>query len=155
VAISEDLAMTNCHVIDNPSNEIVIGSARMDAPSSVELVAVNIDADRCVVKGRNLRLRPVAGIRAFDSLQIGEPLYAIGNPQRLQWTISDGLLSGKRIDGEYRWLQTTAPISPGSSGGGLFDSRGNLVGITTKSMVGLWGRNQNLNMAIPAEDFWK
>jgi S1-C subfamily serine protease len=48
-------------------------------------------------------------------------------------------------------LQTTAPISPGSSGGGLFDERGNLVGITTSSLRSA----QSVNFAIPAEDFWQ
>jgi S1-C subfamily serine protease len=50
-----------------------------------------------------------------------------------------------------RFLQTTAPISPGSSGGGLFDGSGNLVAITSMSLRGA----QNINFAIPAEDFWK
>jgi S1-C subfamily serine protease len=50
-----------------------------------------------------------------------------------------------------RFLQTTAPISPGSSGGGLFDGRGNLVGVTSFTLKGA----QNINFAIPAEDFWK
>jgi S1-C subfamily serine protease len=52
-------------------------------------------------------------------------------------------------------MQTTAPISPGSSGGGLFDSRGNLVGVTNLSLVGRQGLNQSLNFAIPADSFWQ
>ncbi len=52
---------------------------------------------------------------------------------------------------DIRFVQTTAPISHGSSGGGLFDGHGNLVGITTMTLTG----TQNINFAIPAEDFWK
>lgn len=52
-------------------------------------------------------------------------------------------------------MQTTAPISPGSSGGGLFDARGNLVGITTLVLVGREHMNQALNFAIPADAFWQ
>ena len=50
-----------------------------------------------------------------------------------------------------RYLQTTAAISPGSSGGGLFDAHGNLLGITAFTM----SNSQSLNFAIPAEDFWQ
>ena len=53
-----------------------------------------------------------------------------------------------------RYVQTSAPISPGSSGGGLFDARGNLVGITTLVFVGKEHLNQSLNFAIAAEMYW-
>jgi S1-C subfamily serine protease len=90
-------------------------------------------------------------VRRVDTLEVGETVYAIGNPLRLDRTLSDGLLSARRVIGELRYLQTTAAISPGSSGGGLFDGRGNLIGVTTFTAKGA----QNINFAIPAEDFWK
>jgi serine protease Do len=98
-----------------------------------------------------MELNPVPGIRPFEALEVGETVYAIGNPLKLDRTLSEGLLSGKREAGERRYLQTTAPISPGSSGGGLFDARGNLLGITSFTLKGA----QSLNFAIPAEDYWK
>lgn len=52
---------------------------------------------------------------------------------------------------EEFFVQTTAAISPGSSGGGLFDGQGNLVGIT----VGFIPDAQSLNLAIRAEAFWE
>lgn len=151
VAISDDLALTNCHVLGNSDNEAILGSAGSSDQFPVEVVGANIEADRCIVRVRGTSLRPVTGVRPFDSLEIGEPVYAIGNPQGLQRTVSDGLLSGIRMLNNQRMLQTTAPISPGSSGGGLFDARGNLLGITTSMRV----NSQNINFAIPAEDFWK
>ena len=150
VAISEDLALTNCHVIAGAGEDAVIGSANSAERAPAIVVAANIEADRCVVRARNLQLKPVAGLRRFDTLEVGETVYAIGNPRRLELTMSEGLLSGKRVTGDLRLLQMTAPISPGSSGGGLFDSRGNLAGITSSSLVGA----QNINFAIPAEDYW-
>jgi len=54
-------------------------------------------------------------------------------------------LSGKRLDGDTHLIQTSAPISPGSSGGGLFDGKGNLIGITTFMLKG----SQNLNLRSP------
>jgi S1-C subfamily serine protease len=52
-------------------------------------------------------------------------------------------------------VQTTAPISPGSSGGGLFDAQGNLVGITTLVLTGRERLNQCLNLAIPADAYFR
>jgi S1-C subfamily serine protease len=64
----------------------------------------------------------------------------------LQW-----LISGLRSQDDARLIQFTAAISPGSSGGGLFDAHGNLVAITSYSLKGA----QGINFAIPAEDFWR
>lgn len=64
-------------------------------------------------------------------------------------------LSGlRKQEQERNYIQTTAPISPGSSGGGLFDNRGNLVGITTLVLAGRERLNQSLNFAIPAATFF-
>ena len=151
VAIKERLAITNCHVVEAAGEDLYLGASGVQAVEKAELVAVDFIADRCVVSVRDMHLHPVAGIRRYDTLEIGETVYAIGNPRSMERTLSNGLVSGKRtIEGE-RFLQTTAPISPGSSGGGLFDGRGNLIAITSMSLRGA----QNINFAIPAEDFWK
>jgi S1-C subfamily serine protease len=74
-------------------------------------------------------------------------VYAIGTPQGLERTLSQGLVSAMRETSEGTVIQTSAPISPGSSGGGLFDTQGQLVGITTfQTKTG-----QNLNFAIPVD----
>jgi hypothetical protein len=76
---------------------------------------------------------------------------APGAPQGFELSIAEGIVSSKRtIDGE-RFVQTSAPISKGSSGGGLFDAQGNLLGITTKIRKDA----QNLNFAIAAEEYAK
>jgi S1-C subfamily serine protease len=151
VAVSESQLLTNCHVTDAAGQELYIGVDGPDKIVKAEVVALDYAADRCVVSESEVRLHPVAGLRRYDSLEIGETVYAIGNPARLERTLSNGLLSGKRVIEEMRYLQTTAPISHGSSGGGLFDSRGNLIGITAMTLRG----TQNINFAIPAEDFWR
>lgn len=114
------------------------------------IVGANSVSDRCIVESVSGKLVPVGGIRSFESLSEGERVYAMGNPRGLTRTISNGLLSGRRVVGAIRIIQTTAPISPGSSGGGLFDSGGNLIGITTLALK----ESQNLNVVIPAEDYW-
>ena len=70
---------------------------------------------------------------------------------RLELTVAEGLVSSKRTHKGSKLVQTSAPISHGSSGGGLFDARGELLGITTFYFAG----GQNLNFAVAAEDFAK
>ncbi len=81
----------------------------------------------------------------FDA-KVGQRVYAIGAPQGLELTLSEGLISALRGTDKGAIIQTTAPVSPGSSGGGLFNSSGQLVGIVTFQRKS----GQNLNFALPA-----
>jgi serine protease Do len=151
VAISENLVLTNCHVVGTGKETLRVGDDGQNLTENVELEAADFDADRCVLRVKGLQLRPIGGVRLISGLEIGEIVYAIGNPHGLRRTISQGLISGVRDLEDARFVQTTAAISPGSSGGGLFDTRGNLVAITTFTLK----NSQELNFAVPAEDFWK
>jgi serine protease Do len=75
---------------------------------------------------------------------------AIGNPLSLESTVSNGIVSAIRTveDEGGKFVQITAPISPGSSGGPLFNMAGEVVGITTSHLIG----GENLNFAIPIND---
>lgn len=77
--------------------------------------------------------------------ETGSRIFAIANPERMARSIAQGLLSGLRPD----LIQFDAPISKGSSGGAVFDERGNLLGV----IFGYLNESgaQNLNFAIPAE----
>ena len=90
----------------------------------------------------------IPGFRTFDSLRVGETVYSLGAPEGHENTFAPGVVSSKR---EQFLVQTSAPISQGSSGGGLFDVQGNLVGITTL----FHRRGQALNFAIRADAFWE
>jgi S1-C subfamily serine protease len=84
-----------------------------------------------------------------DQIQVGEEVVAIGNPLGLELTVSNGILSGIRVTKEEgKFLQTTAPISHGSSGGPLFNMFGEVVGINTLYLEG----GASLNFAIPVND---
>jgi len=93
---------------------------------------------------------PAEGLDFFDVIarpvRIGARAYAIGNPRGLEQSISEGIVSGDREQDGVPWIQHSAPISPGSSGGALIGSRGELLGINA------WTRteSQNLNFAVPA-----
>ena len=82
-----------------------------------------------------------------SKLRVGEKTFTvIGSPQGLENTISEGILSGIReINQERKILQMTAAISPGSSGGPVFNTRGEVVGIATLILA----ETQNLNFAMP------
>jgi S1-C subfamily serine protease len=88
-------------------------------------------------------------IRAGDSrgLALGERLYTIGNPSGLAYTVTSGVFSGERGEGQERVLQTDAPINPGNSGGPLITQAGRVVGINTRVMRGV----QGIGFAIPIE----
>lgn len=95
---------------------------------------------------------PDVDLAFFDQLKPGQRVYTIGNPHGLENSISDGLLSARRVDEQItkRMLQISAPISPGSSGGGVFDARGRLIGIST--FIYRPGLSQNLNFALAIDD---
>jgi hypothetical protein len=145
VAVSPDVLLTNCHVVADGDSIIL---TRNDVKLTVSLVSADLDADRCILKSP-VPLPNHVPIRSYDTLNIGERVYSLGAPAGLELTMSDGLLSGKRTLPTRRLVQTTAPISPGSSGGGLFDEMGNLIGITTFNLKDM----ENLNFAISAEDY--
>ena len=82
-----------------------------------------------------------------DAVQVGETVYAVGNPQGLEGTFSQGIVSSIRQVGTDKLLQITAPISPGSSGGPVLSStRGEVIGVSVATFRG----GQNLNFAIPS-----
>lgn len=85
------------------------------------------------------------------SFKVGQLVVAIGNPRGLESTISEGIVSGlRKISDEFgEVIQTTAPISPGSSGGPLLALNGEVLGVTTFQIIG----GQNLNFAIPVGSF--
>ena len=152
VAITTTELVTNCHVVQGA---LKLTLKQEKQAWAARIVRADPATDRCVITADGLMLQPVAGVRTYDSLEVGEPAYTLGSPVGLELTLSNGIVSGRREEAKRRYVQTTAPISPGSSGGGLFDARGNLVGITTLVLVGREHMNQALNFAIPAEAFWQ
>lgn len=84
-----------------------------------------------------------------SSAQVGDTVYAIGSPLGLKNTVSNGIISAIREQGNYSDIQITAPISSGSSGGALLNVYGEVIGITYAS----YSDGQNLNLAIPSVEF--
>jgi S1-C subfamily serine protease len=152
VAVTSSELLTNCHVVQG-ARKVILKQAKKEWVA--RLVRADPRSDRCVLAVADGILTPVRGVRAHGDLQIGEPLFTIGSPAGLELSLANGILSGLREEGGKKFVQTTAPISPGSSGGGLFDARGNLVGVTTLIVAGRERLNQSLNFALPADSFWQ
>ena len=152
VIIRPNIVATNCHVVDEGGTIAVYKSdnrrADTDTAFSATIRHSDTDKDFCLLDVDGL-WGISATARKYDTLKIGETVYALGAPKGLDLSISSGLVSQLRsIDGE-QYIQTDAAISPGSSGGGLFDAEGNLVGIMTWKIAA--ENAEGIGFAIPAD----
>jgi S1-C subfamily serine protease len=147
--ISKDgRVVTNYHVIRNGRSALV--KMPNGAFFTVDgVLASDKIRDVAVIAAHGSDFRTLT-LGDSDRLQVGEEVVAIGNPLSLESTVSNGIVSAIRTveDEGGKFVQITAPISPGSSGGPLFNMAGQVVGITTSHLVG----GQNLNFAIPIND---
>ena len=107
------------------------------------------------VKGLPSSLKPVT-YGSYKKVKIGQTAFAIGHPEGLVWTFTNGMISQKRPD--HRWsykasrhraktIQIQVPINPGNSGGPLFNEDSELIGVNTFTSEG-----ENLNFAIAVDD---
>ncbi len=151
VAISRDTLVTNCHVVRG-AHRVELRKGR----TIHEATILNGDprSDRCLLRVQDAELRPVRGVRRAASLTVGERAFTIGNPSGLESTLGEGLVSGLRQAMGVRMIQTTAPMSPGSSGGGLFDAWGNLIGVPT-FLIRAPMDSDTFRFAIAADEYWR
>lgn len=138
--------VTNLHVIAGAS-AVVVKMADGEVYDRVEVVDYDDRRDIAVLKVRPFGALPTVTLGNSDELEVGEQAVAIGNPQGLEHTVSTGVISAVRQAEGFRQIQTSAPISPGSSGGPLFDMHGRVIGITSAAVVA--EHSQNLNLAVP------
>ena len=142
VIVQPNIVATNFHVVEkavsaNTSHRFLVRKpvskfGIKDYPYFAELRAGPKGSDFCLLDVDSLWGRPVA-IRKFETLSPGERVYALGAPKGQVLSLTSGIISQRRLG---KIIQTDAPISPGSSGGGLFDAGGNLIGLTTSGMHG-------------------
>ena len=151
VIVGRDTVATNCHVVTAKKIGVFPPATReATADEAIRASVLHRDKKRdfCLLRVAGVGGR-IAKIRKFNTLKIGEAVYAIGAPEGQELTLSDGLISQLRRRDGRRLIQTNAAISHGSSGGGLFDARGNLIGITTAVITA--DDAANIGFAIPAE----
>ena len=140
--------ITNVHVVGGAS-EIVVHLQDGRSIKSKGYLKADTDRDLITIKIPK-KFKGVKPIKLSKSkkIKIGTKVVAIGSPQGLTNTVSEGIISGIReFESGTEVIQTSAPVSPGSSGGGLFNVNSELIGITSFLHKG----GQNLNFAYPTE----
>jgi S1-C subfamily serine protease len=152
IVTSDGLAGSNYHVLRGVTQAFVeCCNGRKFKIASIE--GADLEKDLVVFqlyevgsseKPQNL---PHVAVATSKDLKVGQKVIAIGSPQGLENTVSDGILSAIREYDSVRYLQITAPISPGSSGGPVLNSDGQMIGVATFQFE----RGQNLNFAIAAD----
>jgi len=143
VVTARKVIATNFHVIREATNIQVVHRGK-----GYLATVRHSDGDRdiCTLTVTKIDAPPVL-IGSTNRLKVGQRVYAIGAPQGLELTLSEGIISSLRPVDDGQYLQITTPISPGSSGGGLFDEGGRLIGLPTFYL----SEGQQLNFAVPVE----
>jgi hypothetical protein len=132
--------LTNYHVIFRPGRIIVSTKSGLNVEATI--CYFDEASDTALLRIREcVRCTVPNPARAAD---IGSSVFAIGTPKSLGWTISNGIVSSVRSKNGIELVQFTAPVSEGSSGGPLFDAKGELVGITSFKVRD----SENLNFAL-------
>ena len=138
------VVVSNLHVVQGALSATVRLS-NGDVYDEVMVIGVDERRDLVLLKIQGFGL-PAAPLGDSERLRPGDSVVLIGTPEGLAQTVSSGIVSGVRDTGEgYRLIQTNAAASPGSSGGGMFDESGVLVGIVASQFA----EGQNLNFAVP------
>lgn len=151
VEIAPRLLVSACHVVAGATQiEVVRDGGKAVVPISTVTRDPDRDRDLCLLSAtHDLGGRPVV-IAPIAEVKVGERAYAIGAPLGLELTMTDGLVSSLRhLNREpLPDIQTSAAIAPGSSGGGLFDAQGRLIGVTVAIAS---KETDNLAFAYPAQ----
>lgn len=140
--------VTNYHVIADGVYSIT--AQREDGMSFGinHIVAYDAQKDIAIIKTNAATGMTLLAPGDPTSMSKGENVVAIGSPLGILNSVSEGIFSGYLSDSGESYIQFTAAISHGSSGGPLFDDRGNVIGITSAS----YEDGQNLNLAVPIEE---
>lgn len=143
VVVGKETVLTNCHVVAQAAR-FTVGHDNVSIVARLQYV--DPARDMCQLTVPNLTA-PAVALGDSSTLAVGQHVYALGNPKGLDLTLSDGMVSALRKDAndQLAAIQTTAPISHGSSGGGLFDDEGRLIGLTSAGIEA----GQNLGFAVP------
>jgi serine protease Do len=138
VVSKEGIAISNYHVFKNASSAIAINGKGNEFLIS-EIIETNEEKDYIIFKLGPLT-NPIPFVNVSENIpNIGEDVFAVGNPNGLRQTLSKGIVSSYR----KHLIQTTTEITHGSSGGPLFNNKGEVIGITSSGMG-----EANLNFAV-------
>lgn len=141
---------TNHHVIEHAS-KIEVKLMDGTVADSVEILAESPDHDLALIRIKTKAVLTPVILGDSEKVTVGERVVSIGNPLGLEHTLTDGVISARRVIETRKMIQMSAPVSPGNSGGPLFNARGEVVGVTT-AIYAAHSVAQNLNLAMPIND---
>jgi len=136
--------VSNFHVVEGAGSGIVKLINEKTTYKITGIAAKDESRDLAILAVEGVTVAGVT-LSSRTSLEIGETVFAVGNPQGLEGTFSQGIISSIRELEDFTLLQITAPISPGSSGGPIADEHGEVVGVAVATIRS----GQNLNFAVP------
>lgn len=134
---------TNHHVLEDCAKAI-IKTQKGEKGAILQILNYDPQLDLIIAKTSLKPTKPLP-FGDSDTIIVGEDIIAIGNPAGLEGTVSKGIISGIRKTGDFKFIQITAPISPGSSGGPVFNLSGKVIGVATAYL----DYGQSLNFAMP------
>ncbi|HSD10534.1 MAG TPA: serine protease [Candidatus Binatia bacterium] len=144
--VKEGVVLTNLHVLKGCAAGTVRLIGDGESARIAGAVASDPSLDLVLLSVPTFEAAPLP-LGDSSAVSIGDRVFVVSNPQDLEGTFSEGIISGKRKRADVRLLQITAPISAGSSGGPVLDANGRVIGVATSSLK----TGQNLNFAITAE----
>ncbi|MHC0037551.1 trypsin-like peptidase domain-containing protein [Pseudoneobacillus sp. C159] len=151
VILSKDgLVVTNHHVVVDVSevSYVKIKLANGQVYQTNKVVGYDADRDLTILKINSPKNLVPIELGDSDKVKTGEKTFALGSPLGIQNSVTEGIISNKAIiDYDQTFIQHTAPISPGNSGGALVNIYGELIGIN----VAYYAQGQNMNLAIPVK----
>ena len=139
----DGVVVTNNHVVAN-AKEMSVKLQSGEVYRKAFLLSSDPIDDLAFLKIEAVDL-PTIPLGNSSNVQLGDAVLLVGAPQGLEQTVSDGLISGIRLDNGVRVLQTSAAASHGSSGGPLLNRSGEAVGVMSFKLV----NGENLNFTIP------
>jgi S1-C subfamily serine protease len=151
VVIGPRRLVTACHVV-NGANAVTVTHSKAEMQVAILRTTSDPDPekDMCVLTTTEDIGAPPVTVAPISTVKVGNTVYAIGSPLGLELTLTNGLVSALRTDnnGKVQSIQSSAAVSHGSSGGGLFDDQGRLIGVTVAAAS---ETTEALNFALPAQ----
>ncbi|OEZ55422.1 DegQ family serine endoprotease [Duganella sp. HH105] len=147
---ADGIILTNAHVVRDASEVVVKLTDRREFRAKVLGSDPKSDVAVLKIDAKNL---PVVPLAKGNDLKVGEWVLAIGSPYGLDNTVTAGVVSAKGRslpDGNVPFIQTDVAVNPGNSGGPLFNTRGEVVGINSQ-IYSQTGGYQGLSFAIPID----
>lgn len=141
IVFDKNILVTNAHVITGGTTADSISES--DEKIYIDgAIYYNQDEDIAILKLNNQN--SIKPLKISTKYKVGDKVVAIGSPLGIKNSVSDGMISNIL---DNKTIQHSAPISPGSSGGALFNSKGRVIGINTATITS----GQNINLAIPIQ----